>query len=287
MPKIPDPNPAGDKERAIADAEALFQDDASAQPKPASMREGPSASAPGGYDLEAGGASAEVPVPIPDFAADSSQADREAERHARRVQSAGPTVRQVWSRGAEWGPNLALLAIVMLVVAFLLYLTMSVADLSLTFVILLIGGLVLLVLSYPIFITLERPVRVTPEQAVKDFYGALSHHFPHYRRMWLLLSSSGRTSVSYASFEGFKSYWKRRQAELRKGRAGGTTPLVFSVDDFKSEKSAGKTTIDVKCTVNVFPRGKRDQPPLESIRLNMGLAKGPDQMWYLNKGTLP
>ena len=27
---------------------------------------------------------------------------------------------------------------------------------------------------------------MTPEQAVKDYFAALSHHVPHYRRMWLL-----------------------------------------------------------------------------------------------------
>ena len=33
---------------------------------------------------------------------------------------------------------------------------------------------------------------MTPEQAVKDYYAAASHHFPHYRRMWLLLSADGQ-----------------------------------------------------------------------------------------------
>ena len=92
--------------------------------------------------------------------------------------------------------------------------------------------------AYPILITLERPVRITPEQAVNDYYSALSHHAPHYRRMWLLLSDAGRVSGSYASFEGFRAYWKRRLAELRAGKAGGFTPLKFQIEDFRSPRRA-------------------------------------------------
>ena len=77
--------------------------------------------------------------------------------------------------------------------------------------------MVAVVLSYPILITLERPVRITPEQALRDYYGALSHHLPHFRRMWLLLEHGGRISTAYGSFEGFKAYWKDRLANMRRG----------------------------------------------------------------------
>ena len=93
-------------------------------------------------------------------------------------------------------------------------------------------------LAYPILITLERPVRMTPEQAVRDYYGALSHHMPHFRRMWLLLSKAGRISSAFGSFEGFKNYWKDRLASVREGHAGSLTPLVFDVSEFQAEKSA-------------------------------------------------
>ena len=76
--------------------------------------------------------------------------------------------------------------------------------------------MVAVVLSYPILITLERPVRITPEQALRDYYGALSHQLPHFRRMWLLLSTAGRISTAYGSFEGFKAYWKDRLATMRR-----------------------------------------------------------------------
>ena len=88
-------------------------------------------------------------------------------------------------------------------------------------------------LSYPILITLERPVRITPEQAARDHYGALSHHLPHHRRMWLLLERRGRVSPHFASYEGFRNYWNSRIAQLRKGHAGPFSPLVFVVEDFR------------------------------------------------------
>ncbi len=56
------------------------------------------------------------------------------------------------------------------------------------------GAVGLLLLCYPLFITMERPIRITPEQAVNDYYAALSHSIPHTRRMWLLLSEEGRYS---------------------------------------------------------------------------------------------
>jgi hypothetical protein len=207
------------------------------------------------------------------------------ERRARREEAEEATVDQVWSRGAEWGVNLAVLAAAGLAVLFLFYMTSS--DPGTAIMILLLGGAVMVALSYPILITLERPVRITPEQAVKDFYGALSHALPHYRRMWLLLSSAGKVSSSYSSYEGFRTYWKRRLAQLRADRVGGRTPLVFEIAEFKSDKSAGLKAVDARFTVQVFASGKTQSGPIDAIPVEMGLVKGPDQMWYLNRGTLP
>jgi hypothetical protein len=150
----------------------------------------------------------------------------------------------------------------------------------------LLGLLVAVVMCYPIFITLERPVRITPEQAVRDYYGALSHHLPHFRRMWLLLSSAGRISTAYGSFEGFKSYWKSRLETLRAGHAGGFTPLVFEVADFKADKSAGKIMIDAEYTLKVWVRGQRKKGAIHVIPMKIMLVRGPDKMWYLENGTL-
>ena len=150
-----------------------------------------------------------------------------------------------------------------------------------------IGGVAALILCYPLAVTLERPVRVTPEQAVKDFYVALSHFWPHYRRMWLLLSTTGRVSNQFGSYPEFKSYWKRKLAALQGGKAKLLNPLTFEIATFKGEKSVGKSTVDAKFTIAVRLRGKPNEEPIEVARVLTGLVRGPDNMWYLDQGTLP
>jgi hypothetical protein len=287
MAKIPTPPP--DDDPGIADAEHLFRDD----PR------GPSSPAPSGrveptgddvFDVEGidlpeddDDDSAPPPAPRrPDYRPEPTAGEG---RTTRRLLGETATVDQVWSRSAEWGPTAVLLAVVGAVVLGLAYATSS--NLGLAFAILMIGGLAWVLLSYPIVVTLERPVRITPEQAARDFYAALSHHVPHYRRMWLLLSSTGRTSSQFGSFEGFRAYWKKRLGQIRGDRVRGFTPLDFQVEEFKAEKSAGKSYVDAKFKVAVFVRGRRAEGPLETIRVETGLVKGPDNMWYLNKGTLP
>jgi hypothetical protein len=196
-------------------------------------------------------------------------------------------VRQVWSRRAEWGGTLLFLALVALIFIGAFSWLMSEEEFGLAFLVIGCGGLLLVVLSYPILITLEVPVRVTPEQAARDFYASLSHHLPHYRRMWLLLSAAGRSSPSFGSFEGFRRYWKHRLAELRAGRAWFFTPLKFQVEEFQSHKSAGRVQIDVTFTVRVYIRGRQQEGPVETFRVRTSLVRGPDRMWYLDRGTLP
>lgn len=191
-----------------------------------------------------------------------------------------------WTRGAEWGSTVLLLAVVGLIVLTTFYFTFSVDHLGASFLFLLIGGAIWVVLTYPIVITMERPIRMTPEQAVKDYFAALSHHFPHYRRMWLLLSTPGKESREFGSFAGFRAYWKGRLSRLRGGRVKGTTPLAFEIADFKSDKSAGQTSVEASFTVIVRPRGESTEP-LESVRVTTTLARGSDNMWYLNSGELP
>jgi len=194
-------------------------------------------------------------------------------------------VEEVWSRTAEWGQTLIVVggwvgSLLLFVYFFLTW------HLGLAFLALLLGGAVAVVLSYPILITLERPVRITPEQAVRDYYAALSHHLPHFKRMWLLLSTAGRVSTAFGSFEGFKAYWKDRLGRMREGHAGSMTPLVFDVADFKAEKSAGMVRINADFTVKVSVRGRRQAGPIDTFPMRIALVRGPDKMWYLEDGTL-
>jgi hypothetical protein len=196
-------------------------------------------------------------------------------------------VEQVWSRWAEWGASLAVLTAAAAFLVVLLYVAVAAEAYTLSVFLLVAGGICLALLSYPVLITLERPVRVTPEQAVRDFYGALSHHVPHYRRMWLLLSRAGRTSGSFASFEGFQKYWRERLARLRGAKIPKTLPLKFQVTGFKSAKSSGLSAITVSYVLEVYARGRTGDGPLASFPVETSLVKGPDRMWYLDLGTLP
>jgi hypothetical protein len=284
--KAPDPE--------IASADLLFRDEPAVQPpKPAAS------AAPVGewgevFDL----------APEPEVAAKPPSAPRppasrpretKPERPPHQVRAPRPEaptnedpavlVEEVWSRSAEWGPTLLLLAGWLFALAILIYLCME--SMGLLLILLLLGGAGAALLSYPILITLERPVRMTPEQAVRDFYGALSHHVPHYRRMWLLLSTAGRTSTSFGSFEGFKAYWADRIRTIKGDQAGAMTPLVFEVTEYRGDKSAGQTRIEAKFTLKISIRGQRQEGPISSIPGEVELVRGPDKMWYLESGTLP
>ncbi len=235
------------------------------------------------------------PTPAAPRTAASQPREPKADRPPRQVRAPrseeprkedpNDLVEEVWSRQAEWGPNLIVLAGWLFAFAILLYFAMG--SLGLFFVLLLVGGAGAAVLSYPILITLERPVRITPEQAVRDFYGALSHHRPHYRRMWLLLSTAGRTTSSYGSFEAFKAYWADRIRTIKGSQAGAMTPLVFEAVEYRGEKSAGQTRVDAQFTLKVTIRGRRQDGPIASIPAVVSLVRGPDNMWYLDSGTLP
>ena len=232
-------------------------------------------------------ASMPIVPPIPPPPSRKAMPKREDDSPRQAPTEPPATVEQVWSRWSEWGATLTSLAIVALSEAFLLSLSISAGLYTLCLFLILLSGVVLIVLAYPIFITLERPVRITAEQAIKDYYGALSHLMPHYRRMWLLLSSEGRKSGSFSSFAGFKAYWRERRAELRGNRGGRGTRMRFEVADFQSDKSAGRTELDARFTLNVFLGDESGKEPIRSYRTKTSLVKGPDRMWYLNTGTLP
>jgi hypothetical protein len=286
-------------DREIAGAEWLFRDD------PAGKRAKPAGSAPpgagpgGGETFEladspfAETADAAPPIPAPTSTDRPGSRPREAAKpKPSRARESYPIdaealVDVVWTRGAEWGPNLLILGAWLFVLAVVLYFLSGWLPYGVTFLLLLIGAAGALVLSYPILITLERPVRITPEQAVKDYYGALSHHVPNYRRMWLLLARTGRICSSYGSFEGFKAYWNEKLRTIKGSQAGALTPLVFEVENYRADKSSGKSQVEVKFTLKISIRGQRQAGPIASIPGQTSLVRGPDKMWYLESGTLP
>ncbi len=278
-PNFPNPD---ERRPEIADAGALFLDSARAE----HVVEPGSDVSDDPYELkDAPEESDRPPSPPVEFTLRGSAQKTPEARLVSRLEPSD-AVEDVWSRWGEWGATLGLLGAVGLGGLFLVFVMFHFEFYSLAFLTFLALGVTLTLLSYPILITLERPVRVTPEQAARDFYTSLSHHKPHFRRMWLLLSTKGRVSGSFASFEGFQTYWQRMLDELRAGKASSWTPLKFQVDDFKAEKSAGQTEIEGRYVINVFIRGRQDEGPVTSIKTKSNFVKGPDRMWYLERGTL-
>ena len=278
----------------IASADLLFRDDPADQPAKPAASAAPVGGSDEVFDLAPEPEDAPQPPSAPRTEAIGPREPKPEwpPRQVRAPRSEEPPkedpkvlVEEVWSRQAEWGPTLMLVAGWLFAIAILAYFAMD--SIGLFFLLLLMGAVGAAVLSYPILITLERPVRMTPEQAVRDFYGSLSHHMPHYRRMWLLLSTAGRTTTSYGSFEGFKAYWADRLRTIKGSQAGAMTPLVFEVAEYRGEKSGGQTRIEAKFTLEVAIRGRRQAGPIASIPGVVSLVRGPDNMWYLDSGTLP
>lgn len=268
------------KDAEIAAADWLLEDSTPQE----SARPGAQVVLPtGGEGFDLAGPPSDSGEVAPDVAAAPAIPVRERTRAALPPT---PAVEQVWSRTAEWGGALLRLGAWGLLVLWLLYLCIGAEAYSLAALLLAVGGVGALILSYPILITLERPVRITPEQAARDYYGSLSHHFPPYRRMWLLLSARGRRSAEFSTFDEFRRYWAGRLAQLREGHAGALTPLVCQVEDFRAEKSAGRTEIDARFKLRVLVRGRREKGPIWSFPLERNFSRGPDGMWYLDDGTL-
>lgn len=208
---------------------------------------------------------------------------------ATREEEVRPEARvdEVWSRGKEWGSTLLLVGTVGLSTLLLVYFALSAGQFGFGFVLLSIGAIACIILSYPMVITLERPVRMTPEQAIRDYYAALSHHRPHFRRMWLLLSTNGRSSSRFGSYEGFVQCWRSWLLDLRGQDASTWTPLHFEIEGVKAEKSPGRTAVRVDYTIRVFVRGHRDEAPVASFSVRHWTVRGPDGMWYLDDGNPP
>jgi hypothetical protein len=277
--------PKGDAKSEIAAAEWLFQDDPGAKSKKPGAESAVSGDADDVFAL-ADPSGFEIPTALGPAAPARGSAPAPAVDADSKLDPSS-LVEELWSRAGEWGGSLIVVGGWLAVLAIVVYVCLQQELYGFAFLVLLVGGLIAVVLAYPILITLERPVRVTPEQAVRDYYGALSHHWPHFRRMWLLLSKAGRVSTAYGSYEGFKAYWSDRLGRLRRGHAGTLTPLVFEIEDFKAEKSAGKVKIDADFSLKVSVRGQRSAGPIHRIPMQIALVRGPDKMWYLESGTLP
>jgi hypothetical protein len=190
-----------------------------------------------------------------------------------------PTVDEVWSRWAEWkepllwsGGGVAMATLIVFGgpwVAIAVFLLASAYG------------------AYHVVISLEVPVRVTPEQAVREFYEAAGHRLPNFRRMYALLTSDGRATSAFSDFADFRAYWQAQVTRLSRSPVW-LVPLEFRIEGFQCRYNGDKTLAAVGYTVRVSPRGKSESSDANAeFQLRNLAVKGPDGQWYLNDGTLP
>jgi hypothetical protein len=287
QPPIPPPDEPGERD----DAALLWGDKPPAAPRvdpdPAPAVEPGESYELGDPDPAPAASRSASAFPLPPDEATARPARRSAAGPREAIDDDDDAVDEVYTRWAEWRP--AILRLVGLAVATLVlaYFSLDLGSFAVTAGLLTLGLGIGLVLSYPILVTLEPPLRLTPEQAMRDYYGALEHYAPQYRRMWLLLSRGGRQSSRFASFEGFQRYWESRLAELRGPGRSAWTPLVFEIVEFQSEKSAGRDDVTARYTVRILARGSRAGGPIATLPARTRLVRGPDRQWYLGDGMLP
>ncbi len=284
------PEPESDNHNApeIAAAELLFHD---AEPTASGKPLGPVIGTGSGEGFELADASqhstsppSSSPSAPPSQTAESGRANDRP--RGRMVAPEAPSVEQVWSRSSEWGSTLVVLVCWLTAILGIAYFTLGAELYGTTGLIVLVGGLGAVVLSYPILITLERPVRITPEQAARDYFAALSHHFPHYRRMWLLLAPRGAPRPSLHRMRVSRPIGSPGLASFMRD-----TPAGFRLWSFRSMSSAPIRARENPRSMRSFRlrvlvRGRRGEGPIWSQSLGRSFVRGPDGMWYLNDGTL-
>lgn len=187
-----------------------------------------------------------------------------------------PKVKPPYERAREAGPVVTTVAI-LLAVSVAIMLTGGT-----------IGALVMLAgLAWGVYrlcLILPAPVRVTPEQAVREFYDAFCHRLPNYRRMYLLLSVPAKRDKEISSYRAFCAYWRWRQAQVVGKSYFGAAG--FEVERFEAKYNSQRTFAAVSFTLLLHRRGNPHDAVL--IRpVSTTVVKGKDGSWYLNEGTLP
>ena len=141
-----------------------------------------------------------------------------------------------WSRLRESKTDILRMTIVVLCTMILAWIFADWNTIHLAGWICVLGTGLLAVMAYPLAVGFERPIRMSPERAVRDYFESLEHHGPLYRRMWIFLAPEGQSSRSYADYESFRLYWKQRVREWQhRGNAWPMTPVAITIDRFESK----------------------------------------------------
>jgi hypothetical protein len=190
-----------------------------------------------------------------------------------------PGVREVWTRWVEWKEP-ALWIAAAIGIALIIYL----GGMLVTTLIVTAGlgyGL------YHLVITLEPPVRVTPEQAVNEFFAAISHRLPNFARAYALLTDEGRQTDDFSDQNDFRAYWIAQLARIGKFPVW-LVPLEFRVEGVTCRYDPEKTMALLKYRLCVGVRSaSTSKSSLAELDARNLAVKGPDGQWYLNDGRLP
>ena len=273
----PEPTSDNRKDPEIAAAELLFQD---AEPPASTRPVGPVIATGSSEGFELADVSEHSASPPPSSqsapsreAASGKPAD--SRPRARMVAPVAPAVEQVWSRGSEWGSTFVVLACWIAAILGIAYFTLG-AELYGTDGIDPLGRR----------LGRRRPQLSDPDHARAA--GADHARASGSRLLRCLVASSpplpsdvalaqrqGRISPQFASYEGFKAYWIARLGQLHEGHAGRFSPLVFQVEEFHAEKSAGKTEIDARFRVRVLVEAAAARGRYGACSSSEALSAGP------------
>ncbi|GEM_PF-5504449 len=222
---------------------------------------------------------AEPRQPPSTFQPSSAAAEPNRTPEAANTPEQLPEVHEVWTRWVEWKEPIYWIAGTLGLVALI--------ELGggLTSAAILLAGLAYGL--YQIVITLEVPVRVTAEHAVHEFFAALAHRQPSYKRMYLLLTTDAKHCDEFGSLAEFIAYWNGLLSRLARGPIW-MTPLDFRVEGVTCAYNPERTFASLRYKVRVFTRGSGGAgEPLAEFEAANAAVKGPDGQWYLNDGTLP
>lgn len=248
----------------------------------------------GTYEVVGGGAEADRGDPIPPVVRREPPPDRarSASEDVQPVPSAEASpVDPLWSRFGEWGTDLLRAAGTLVGGLLLVALAVRFVGFGAALLALIASAVAVGAALYPVLITLEPPVRLTPEQAVAQYFGAASHARPHFRRMWLLLSDEGKAAPEFGSFDRFRAYWVDRLDRLRAEAPDDPlgrwiNRLHLRPTAFEAPRSQGLTVVRARFTLEVAPGPDDRAEPIASFTRALRLSRGGDRMWYLDDGRL-
>jgi hypothetical protein len=196
----------------------------------------------------------------------------------------------LWSRGQESGSAFFMVFVIGSATFALAWLFADWQTIHISGWITFLGSIVTVLAAYPLVIGLERPVRSSPERAVRDFFESLEHHSPLYRRMWLLLTPEAHNTRHYTEFAGFRGYWAGRVREWRhRGDAWPYTPVVIKIGTIRADaiSPAEPLVRRLRFSIAVSLRGRRASGHVARYDLEWTAERGRDGQWYLLQANPP